>query len=317
MSIATISEVVAALRVGSPVIVVDDEGRENEGDAVMAAQFATQEWIAGMVRHTSGYLCAPMPNDRADALHLPLMVPDSEDPRRTAYTVSVDAAGRYSTGISAPERAHTLRVLADPTATAARLIRPGHILPPTAPPRGGVLLTRPPQPPDSPAPDISCRCGPWTEVCASAPVTPRPPLTSCDWRAWSRLPSLVNSWPTRAKCCGCPPSSSSANGRMYRSQRCTTSSPGSSTLTPHRCFRRARMLTPARRASAPALKASPHPPPLRHTQPPSSQNHPRCGLRSKRPCQPPTAPSECGHTVISAGAQITSRSLRVTRAHSS
>src|SRR6218665_4160739 len=129
MSIATISEVVAALRVGSPVIVVDDEGRENEGDAVMAAQFATQEWIAGMVRHTSGYLCAPMPNDRADALHLPLMVPDSEDPRRTAYTVSVDAAGRYSTGISAAERAHTLRALADPTATAARLIRPGHILP--------------------------------------------------------------------------------------------------------------------------------------------------------------------------------------------
>src|SRR6218665_860283 len=85
MSIATISEVVGALRVGSPVIVVDDEGRENGGDAVMAAQFATQEWIAWMVRHTSGYLCAPMPNDRADALHPPLMGPHSEHPPPTAY----------------------------------------------------------------------------------------------------------------------------------------------------------------------------------------------------------------------------------------
>src|SRR6218665_1735021 len=109
MSIATISEVVAALRVGSPVIVVDDEGRENEGDAVMAAQFATQEWIAWMVRHTSGYLCAPMPYDRADAPHLPVMVPDSEAPPRPASPVPVDGGGRYSTGISAAERAHTLR----------------------------------------------------------------------------------------------------------------------------------------------------------------------------------------------------------------
>src|SRR6218665_2158330 len=121
MSIATISEVVAALRVGSPVIVVDDEGRENEGDAVMAAQFATQEWIALMVRHTNRYLSAPLP--------LPLMPPDPEAPRRPPSPFWVDPAGRYSTGISAAERAHTLRVLADPTATAARLIRPGHILP--------------------------------------------------------------------------------------------------------------------------------------------------------------------------------------------
>src|SRR6218665_2852962 len=318
MSIATISEVVAALRVGSPVIVVDDEGRENEGDAVMAAQFATQEWIAWMVRHTSGYLCAPMPNDRADALHLPLMVPDSEAPHPTPYTVSLDSPppprppSRSCSPIPKPPAApHT------PFGWMPRADTRPEYPPPNAPTPCGCLLIRPPQPPDSSAPDISCRCGPWTEVCASAPVTPRPPLTSCDWRAWSRLPSLVNSWPTRAKCCGCPPSSSSANGRMYRSQRCTTSSPGSSTLTPHRCFRRARMLTPARRASGPAVRASPHARVLRHTQAPSSQNHPRCGLRSKRPCQPPTAPSECGHTVISAGAQITSRSLRVTRAHSS
>jgi 3,4-dihydroxy 2-butanone 4-phosphate synthase/GTP cyclohydrolase II len=129
MSLATMPEVLEALRAGKPVIVADDEGRENEGDAIMAAEFATQEWIAWMVRHTSGYLCAPMPNAFADRLGLPLMVERNEDARGTAYTVSVDAADRISTGISASDRAHTLRILADPEATPDRLIRPGHILP--------------------------------------------------------------------------------------------------------------------------------------------------------------------------------------------
>lgn len=129
MSLATMPEVLDALRAGKPVIVADDEGRENEGDAIMAAEFATQEWIAWMVRHTSGYLCAPMPNAFADRLGLPLMVERNEDARGTAYTVSVDAADRISTGISASDRAHTLRILADPDATPDRLIRPGHILP--------------------------------------------------------------------------------------------------------------------------------------------------------------------------------------------
>jgi 3,4-dihydroxy 2-butanone 4-phosphate synthase/GTP cyclohydrolase II len=129
MSLATIPEVLDALRAGKPVIVADDEARENEGDAIMAAEFATQEWIAWMIRHTSGFLCAPMPNALADRLELPIMVERSEDARGTAYTISVDAADRTSTGISAADRAHTLRVLADPTATPDRLIRPGHILP--------------------------------------------------------------------------------------------------------------------------------------------------------------------------------------------
>lgn len=129
MSLATIPEVLDALRAGKPVIVADDEARENEGDAIMAAQFATQEWIAWMVRNTSGYLCAPMPNAIADRLELPLMVERNEDARGTAYTVSVDAADRNSTGISATERAHTLRVLADPASTPERLIRPGHVIP--------------------------------------------------------------------------------------------------------------------------------------------------------------------------------------------
>lgn len=129
MSLASIPEVLDALRAGKPVIVADDEARENEGDAIMAAEFATQEWIAWMVRNTSGFLCAPMPNTIADRLELPPMTDRNEDVRGTAYTISVDAADRNSTGISAAERAHTLRVLADPASTPERLIRPGHVLP--------------------------------------------------------------------------------------------------------------------------------------------------------------------------------------------
>ncbi|MBI5161555.1 MAG: 3,4-dihydroxy-2-butanone-4-phosphate synthase [Micrococcales bacterium] len=129
MSLASIPEALHALREGRPVIVADDEGRENEGDVVLAAQTASQEWVAWMVRVSSGYICAPMTNEIADRLALPLMVEHSEDPRGTAYTVSVDAADRYSTGISASDRAHTLRTLADPASGPASLHRPGHILP--------------------------------------------------------------------------------------------------------------------------------------------------------------------------------------------
>jgi 3,4-dihydroxy 2-butanone 4-phosphate synthase/GTP cyclohydrolase II len=129
MSLANIPVALEALRAGKPIIVADDEGRENEGDVIIAAESASQEWVAWMVKHTSGFICAPMTNEIADRLDLPPMVEHNEDPRGTAYTVSVDAADRLSTGISASDRAHTLRVLADPTATAARLTRPGHILP--------------------------------------------------------------------------------------------------------------------------------------------------------------------------------------------
>jgi 3,4-dihydroxy 2-butanone 4-phosphate synthase/GTP cyclohydrolase II len=129
MSLADIPTALQALRDGKPVIVADDEGRENEGDVVMAAQFASQEWITWAVRYSSGYLCAPMTNERADQLGLPIMWAKSEDPRGTAYTISVDAADRLSTGISASDRAHTLRVLADPESTPESLIRPGHIIP--------------------------------------------------------------------------------------------------------------------------------------------------------------------------------------------
>ena len=129
MSLATIPEVLDALRAGKPVIVADDEARENEGDAIMAAELASQEWIAWMVRNTSGFLCAPMPDEYADRLELPLMTTQSQDARGTAYTITVDASDRVSTGISAADRAHTLRVLADPTSQPESLIRPGHVLP--------------------------------------------------------------------------------------------------------------------------------------------------------------------------------------------
>lgn len=129
MSLATIPEALADLRAGRPVIVVDDEGRENEGDVVMAAELASQEWIAWTVRHTSGFLCAPMPNEIADRLDLPVMVAHNEDARGTNYTVSVDASDRNTTGISASDRAHTLRVLADPASVPSSLRRPGHVLP--------------------------------------------------------------------------------------------------------------------------------------------------------------------------------------------
>lgn len=129
MSLSEIPVALEALRAGRPIIVADDEGRENEGDVIMAAESASQEWVAWMVRNTSGYVCAPMTNEIADRLALPLMVAESQDWRGTAYTISVDAADRLSTGISASDRAHTLRVLADGDATPDSLIRPGHILP--------------------------------------------------------------------------------------------------------------------------------------------------------------------------------------------
>ncbi len=129
MSLASIPEAVAALRAGRPIIVADDEGRENEGDVILAAESASQEWVAWMVKNSSGFICAPMTNEIADALNLPMMVSMNEDPRGTAYTVSVDAADRLSTGISAGDRAHTLRVLANPDSTPASVLRPGHILP--------------------------------------------------------------------------------------------------------------------------------------------------------------------------------------------
>jgi 3,4-dihydroxy 2-butanone 4-phosphate synthase/GTP cyclohydrolase II len=134
----TIGDALAALAAGRPVLVADDLDRESEVDVVLAARTATAGWIAWTVRHTSGYLCAPMTAERADALDLPLMVAANCDPLRTAYCISADAATGVTTGISAADRARTVRVLGDATATPTDLIRPGHVLPLRARP-GGVL----------------------------------------------------------------------------------------------------------------------------------------------------------------------------------
>ncbi|MFK4115593.1 GTP cyclohydrolase II [Microbacterium sp. NPDC006705] len=129
MSLSPLSEALDALRAGKPIIVADDENRENEGDVILSAALATPEWIAWTVRHSSGFICAPMPAEWADRLDLPPMVETNEDARGTAYTVSVDAADGVTTGISAADRARTLTVLADPASTPGSVIRPGHILP--------------------------------------------------------------------------------------------------------------------------------------------------------------------------------------------
>ena len=122
---------------GEFLVVLDDPGRENEADLIIAAQDVTTEQMAWMVRYSSGLICAPIKPARADALALPLMVPVSQDPRGTAYTLSVDAAdASVTTGISAHDRALACRVLADPAASAASLRRPGHVLPLRARPGG-------------------------------------------------------------------------------------------------------------------------------------------------------------------------------------
>jgi 3,4-dihydroxy 2-butanone 4-phosphate synthase/GTP cyclohydrolase II len=136
MNLATIEQALETLKAGKPVLVVDHRNRENEGDAIMAAQFASPEWISWMVNHTSGFLCAPMSESLANRLDLPLMTNNNQDRYRTQYTVSVDAASGVTTGISAADRAHTLRVLADVNSQPAHLIRPGHVIPLRAHPDG-------------------------------------------------------------------------------------------------------------------------------------------------------------------------------------
>ena len=129
MNLSTVEQALAALREGKPVLVADAENRENEGDVIMAAEFATPEWLAWIVNHTSGYICAPMTEQLANKLELPLMTVANQDTLRTQYTISVDASDGVTTGISASDRSKTLRVLADPESGPRDLIRPGHVLP--------------------------------------------------------------------------------------------------------------------------------------------------------------------------------------------
>jgi 3,4-dihydroxy 2-butanone 4-phosphate synthase/GTP cyclohydrolase II len=124
-----IESVVADIRRGKMVIVVDDASRENEGDLILAAEKATAKNISFMVRYTSGVICVPMAGDDLDRLELPLMTQQNMERMRTAYTISVDAARGVTTGISAADRASTIQLLANPKTQPTDLIRPGHIFP--------------------------------------------------------------------------------------------------------------------------------------------------------------------------------------------
>lgn len=138
MKLDRIEDIIADIRAGRMVIMLDDEDRENEGDLIMAAEKATPEAIAFFVRYTSGIICQPMTAERLEELRLPQMVPDNTEAHRTAFTVSVDYKHGTTTGISAQDRAATIRALADPEARPADFARPGHIFPLRYTP-GGVL----------------------------------------------------------------------------------------------------------------------------------------------------------------------------------
>ena len=119
----------AAYKNGNLIIVTDDADRENEGDLMILAEKATAEKVAFMVRHTTGILCVAMTQERARTLHLPLMVEENQDSKKTAFTVSVDYKPGITTGVSAQERSNTVRALADQSAVASDFIRPGHVFP--------------------------------------------------------------------------------------------------------------------------------------------------------------------------------------------
>ncbi len=134
----SIEDAIEEIKAGRPVIVVDDADRENEGDLIFAAEAVTGELMGFMIRHTSGVVCVAMTGDELDRLKLPPMTLINEDKKQTAYAVSVDAKDGITTGISASDRAQTIKKLADPETTSAQLTRPGHIFPLRAV-SGGVL----------------------------------------------------------------------------------------------------------------------------------------------------------------------------------
>lgn len=133
-------EAIRAFERGEIVVVTDDDGRENEGDLIIAAVHCTPEKMAFIVRHTSGIVCTPMPREEAKRLNLTPMVAENDAPHATAFTISIDFKHGTTTGISAEDRTLTVRNLANPNASAADFVRPGHIFPLVA--REGGVLTR-------------------------------------------------------------------------------------------------------------------------------------------------------------------------------
>jgi len=138
VGVNSIEEIVADLKAGRMVVIMDDEDRENEGDLIMAAELATPEAVAFMIRHASGIICVPMEEDRLARLDLPQMASNSES-HRTAFTISVDLRAGTTTGVSSGDRAATIRALADERSEARDFARPGHIFPLRSR-RGGVLV---------------------------------------------------------------------------------------------------------------------------------------------------------------------------------
>jgi 3,4-dihydroxy 2-butanone 4-phosphate synthase / GTP cyclohydrolase II len=125
----SVERAIADIAAGRPVVVVDDANRENEGDIIAAASAMTPELMAFMIRYTSGVICVPLTGDTLDRLQLPLMTPNNTERMRTAFTVSVDARDGVTTGISAADRARTVRTLVDSATEPYELVRPGHIFP--------------------------------------------------------------------------------------------------------------------------------------------------------------------------------------------
>ncbi|EPE27768.1 YrdC/RibB [Glarea lozoyensis ATCC 20868] len=126
----SIEDTIAAFKNGEFIVVLDDLSRENEGDLIIAGSDVTTEKMAFMIRHTSGLICTPIPPSLCDKLDLPQMVTSSEDPMRTAYTISIDANSPLTTtGISAHDRALTCRTLASSSVTRESFRRPGHVFP--------------------------------------------------------------------------------------------------------------------------------------------------------------------------------------------
>ncbi len=138
VTLDSIEDALDAFGKGEFLVVVDDEDRENEGDLIIAADAMTEEKMAFMIRHTSGVICAPLLDERAEELRLPLMVAENTESHRTAFTVTVDLIEGCSTGISAADRTRTVLAMADPERAAGEFARPGHIFPLRARP-GGVL----------------------------------------------------------------------------------------------------------------------------------------------------------------------------------
>lgn len=136
MALSKIEDAIAALARGGMIVVVDDENRENEGDIIVASEAITTEAIAFMMKHARGLICVAMDGERLDALDIPLMVPKNTEYLKTAFTVSVDYLSGTTTGISAADRAATVKALMDPSAAADEFARPGHIFPLRAHPRG-------------------------------------------------------------------------------------------------------------------------------------------------------------------------------------